>query len=99
MAILICIANLLMQQHTAVCVGKTRHQAPGDPVFGRRWANTFSVATICDRMRSQFRLTNRGLKLTPSYCAQRRAQQTPSIPTSRLTRHVGFVFHIINIPK
>ena len=64
-----------------------------------RWANTFSVATICDRMRSQFRLTNRGLKLTPSYCAQRRAQQTPSIPTSRLTRHVGFVFHIMNIPN
>jgi hypothetical protein len=30
-----------------------------------RWANSFSVATICDTMRSQFRLTNRGLKLTP----------------------------------
>ena len=37
------------------------------------------------------------------YCAQRRVQnfpqQTPSIPTSRLTRHVGFAFHIMNIPN
>ena len=80
MPILICIANLLMQQHRAVCDGKTRHQAPGDPVFGRRWANTFSVATICDMMRSQFRLTNRGL--TPSYCVLcTEARPTNSIDT------------------
>ena len=82
MAILIFIANLLMQQHTAVCDGKTRHQAPGDLVFGRRWANTFSVATTCDRMRLQFRLTNRGLKLTPSYCVLcTEARQTNSVDT------------------